>query len=116
MKPDEPLPPQVEQRERRAMFEERVRTLSVDIPDYVAKWQQLEGLVLPLGGYAIVPRFNADPFLDALIETGQGFQASGIKVQAGMERECHKNAVTLWRTGEVLAIGTGYALSGGLWR
>jgi hypothetical protein len=73
--------------------------------------------VLRDGGYAVVPRFQPDPTIDALIQDGRSFSAEHSILRPGVERECHLNSVALWRAGEAVAIGSGYALSDdGLWR
>lgn len=103
--------------ERRQIFEDRVRAIDADTPGYAEKWRTFETIVLRDGGYAVVPRFEPDPTIDVLIRAGQSFSAAHASLRPGVERECHRNSVALWRAGEALAIGTGYALSDdGLWR
>lgn len=103
--------------ERRRMFEDRVREIDARLPGYAAKWRQLESIVLTGGGYAIVPRFDPDPLIDILIDRGETYSGETVMLKPGTERECHRNSADLWRSGEAVAIGTGYALSeDGLWR
>jgi hypothetical protein len=103
--------------QRREMFESRVRAIDAGNPGYAEKWRAFESIVLKDGGYAIVPRFDPDPFIDALIERGLNYSDGLVFLKPGTERECHINSCKLWEAGEAAAIGSGYGLSeDGLWR
>ena len=61
---------------------------------------------------------SPDPLIGLLGEQGGVLPESTTSVlDLGERSDCHSNAVALWRTGEAIAIGTGYALSRDeLWR
>jgi hypothetical protein len=61
---------------------------------------------------------NRDPHLKEIVEKGERFSTKGARQMSrepGMQRfyqpnQCHWNAYALWKSGEAVAIGRGYAL------
>jgi hypothetical protein len=102
---------------RRAMFDERVESHDRQHPGYKNHWRELEAILRPIGGWAIVARPDPDPLVGDYLRAGRTFASDGVRIVSGLQRECHRNCANLWRTGDAIAIGTGYALSvDGLWR
>ncbi len=104
--------------ERRRLFERRVEEQDAQEPGYAEAWAEFRASVLCHGGTDVVPPLFPDSLLRPLIDHGSALPESVTSVlRLGQQSQCHTNAVALWRSGEAVAIGTGYALSDDqLWR
>lgn len=100
----------------RRLYRERIESQDAVHPGYAAAWGAFEALVLSHGGSLVVPPANPDPMIDVLARDGGVLSPYGIEPVAGARSDCHFNVVHLWLTGSIVAIGTGYALNGDLWR
>lgn len=98
------------------MFQERVATHDEAMPGYGEIWSGLEAILLAVGGLAVVPPGNPDPMIRVFRDQGKVQEPSSVLIVPGAAKDCHANAVGLWRARQSTAIGTGYALSGDLWR
>jgi len=108
---DDPL-----QRQRR-FFEDRVVQQDLEHPGYAAAWSEFSSTVLRNGGALVVPPRAPDPMIGMLGEQATLVVPAEVVHRTGEQSECHANVAALWRSGEVVAIGTGYALSrDSLWR
>jgi hypothetical protein len=90
---------------------QRLEYASPEQPDMLLLRQKL----LSLGGTELVvpPEFDSD--LSFVINAG--YLMPGAVVEEVLQsRACHQNVAELWRQGKLTGIGTGYALSGELWR
>lgn len=87
-------------------------------PGYAKAWAELRPRLLRHGGSEVVPPRRPDPLVELLVEQGAVVPESTACVFARGERaDCLVNTVALWRRGDAIAIGAGYALSGDLiWR
>lgn len=98
------------------LYAERVALQDRSFPGYEAAWKRFCGLVLGHGGRLVVPPLSPDPMLGFLAERARLWD-NPVAHRPLRRSECHGNAVGLWRQGDAVAIGTGYALSDdGLWR
>jgi hypothetical protein len=100
------------------MFETRVGEQDATHPGYANAWAGFRAALLRHGGRDVVPPTDPDPLIEMLGEQGAVVPESTTQVlDPGERSDCHANAVALWRKADVIAIGTGYALSGDLlWR
>jgi len=97
-----------EQQER---LTQRLEDASREQPEIILLRQKL----LSIGGTELVapPQFDSD--LPSLIN--DGYLMPGAVVEEVLQsRACHQNVAELWRQAKLSGIGTGYALSGELWR
>jgi hypothetical protein len=88
------------------------------VADYDEKsqddWRRWCRTVLGHGGDLVVPPTKLDPDLDFLLEAAVP-QSRPVK-SLELEGSCHSHVTGLWLDRDIDAVGTGYALSGGLWR
>ncbi|MEV4513657.1 hypothetical protein AB0K00_32395 [Dactylosporangium sp. NPDC049525] len=94
-------------------YQERVADWDVDggVRD---RWHALCRVVLTHGGDLVVPPMTPEPDLDLLLTSGA---PQGPVLDAPEPGgDCHDNVARLWIDGAIPAVGTGYALSEGLWR
>jgi hypothetical protein len=101
-------------REQRAFLDSRLRKAVSDQPEL----QQLNDLLLKIGGVFVVPPNRIDGDVPALLATG--FVMCGKITHRPMSpNKCHGNVAAAWRQREpdMVGIGTGYSLSPDkLWR
>ena len=97
-----------EQQER---LTQRLEDASREQPEILLLRQKL----LSIGGIELVapPEFDSD--FPSLINDGHLMPGSVVE-EFLQSRACHQNVAELWRQGKLSGIGTGYALSGELWR
>jgi len=98
---------------QRSILNSRWREATARQPELKKLLQVLLGIG---GDFVVAPPF---PDLDVEELIASGFVLGGPTVlKKGQVSKCHENAAALWpsRKYEIVAIGTGYALSGGLWR
>lgn len=69
-----------------------------------------------MAALAVVPPASSDPMLEVFTKDGTVFSLERVETVAGTRSDCHANVVALWRSGEVVALGTGYGLNGDFWR
>jgi hypothetical protein len=82
--------------------------------DFRDRWRSLCRMVLAHGGELVVPPMHPEPDLDDLLAAGA---LHGPRVESlDLGGDCHENVAKLWIEGGVDAVGTGYALTEGLWR
>jgi hypothetical protein len=106
----------VPDRDLGALYAARVAEQDRDQPGYAAAWDGLARLMLRHGGSHVVPPLQPDPLLDILVAEATEWDGPSRRVR-GDASDCHRNVAHLWRSGDAVAIGTGYALSGDeLWR
>lgn len=81
---------------------------------FADRWRALCRALLAHGGELVVPPMAPEPDLDLLLAAGvpQG-PAVAVSFPGG---DCHANVAKLWIDEEIAAVGSGYALSDGLWR
>lgn len=101
---------------RDRLFRERVAAHDQAAPGYRKIWGGLESMLLGLGGSAVVPPVDPDPMVSTFRDLGEIQRTQSVVVVPGIDGDCHTNVVRLWRSGDLTSIGTGYALSGDLWR
>jgi hypothetical protein len=103
---------------QRAFYESRVQEQDANYPGYGAKWNAFCEIVLRHDGALVVPPMQPDLMMTLIGDHGSVIPDSvRIVCRPGARSECHANAVALWRRGEAIAIGTGFALSDdSLWR
>jgi hypothetical protein len=108
---------QVERLERlRRMYEKRIDAQDVEHPGYATAWAVLRERLLQLGGKAVVPPGRPDPMIGILTAEGAEVAPKAVETVQGTRSDCHANVVDLWRSGRLVALGTGYGLNGDLWR
>jgi hypothetical protein len=95
------------------LYEGRVAGWDVD-DRFRQRWFAWCQRVLAYGGELVVPPGIPEPDLDLLVADG-ALLAPPVDV-ADLGGDCHANVAKLWIDGEIVAVGTGYALAGGLWR
>jgi hypothetical protein len=95
------------------MYRERVASWDVD-SDGRERWLALCRVVLTHGGDLVVPPMSPEPDLDRLLASGAAQGPAPAPADPG--GDCHANVARLWIDGGIAAVGTGYALSEGLWR
>jgi hypothetical protein len=100
----------------RRLFQARVESQDAEHPGYASAWATFETLLLGHGGTAVVPPGRPDPMLGIFTKEGGVVSPRTIETVDGTASDCHANVVALWRSGEVIAVGTGYGLNSGLWR
>ncbi|HJP77447.1 MAG TPA: hypothetical protein VJ914_24475 [Pseudonocardiaceae bacterium] len=66
------------------------------------------------GGDLVVPPIEPDPDLDLLLDDGTLQEAPAKSLE--LDGDCHAQVANLWLDSDIDAVGTGYALSDGLWR
>jgi hypothetical protein len=102
--------------ERGEWFDRRVAQQSWRLPGYRTAWGRFAAVVLAYGGEHVVPPMPPDMLIDVLRTHGRLWSVPARYVP-GSASECHRNAVGLWRSGQAVGLGTGYALSDdALWR
>ena len=101
---------------RKEMFAERVASHDTKLDGYAAVWSEFEAALLTFGGVAAVPPMSPDPMLKIFIAEGFLQDPRSVVVVVGDPSRCHQNAAALWRSRKALSIGTGYGLTGDLWR
>lgn len=100
----------------RTFYDARVEEHDRSHPGYREAWNELLPVVLMHGGRLVVPPASPEPLVDVLRTQGRIWRGQVLR-RPGQRSDCHRNAVRLWREGEAVALGTGYALSAdGLWR
>lgn len=77
-------------------------------------WRRWCRTVLGYGGDLVVPQVVPDPHLGLLLEGGVPQKQPATSLE--QDGNCHAHVAKLWLDREIDAVGTGYALSGGLWR
>lgn len=106
--------------QRTGRYDDRIAEHDKAQPGWAAKWAQLEGVLLQLGGDdVVVPLVLDDWFVDWVAEERTVSIGAGIPIDlvAGEHSQCHQNTATLLLNGIADTIYTGYALSeDGLWR
>jgi hypothetical protein len=95
------------------LYRQRVAGWDVD-DDRRGRWLALCRIMLAHGGDLVVPPIHPEPDLDRLLESGAPHGPAPDAPDPG--GDCHDNVARLWLDGAVPAVGTGYALSEGLWR
>ena len=97
--------------EQRGLLARRLQTASQQQPEILI----LRQILLEFGGAELVapPEFDSD--LPSLLADGYLMPGTVTEVSMG-KSACHQNVAVLWRQGALSGIGTGYALSGDLWR
>ncbi len=100
----------------RHVFQERVDAQDVEHPGYAKEWAGFQETLLRYGGVAVVPPGRPDPMLGIFTKDAEVFSPRTIETVQGTASDCHANVVALWRSGRVIALGTGYGLNGDLWR
>ena len=103
------------ERLRRAL-QERVEYLDAEHPGYATEWANFQETLLRHGGAAVVPPPSPDPMLHVFTTDGNVISPRRIEKVPGRASDCHANVVALWRSGQVVALGTGHGLNGDLWR
>ena len=103
---------------QRLMYERRLQEQDATHPGYAEAWAEFRAVVLRQGGTEVVPPRSPDPLIGLLGDRGAVvLESTNCVVNPGERSDCHANAVALWRSGDAIAIGTGYALSHDLlWR
>jgi hypothetical protein len=99
--------------EQRSILNSRWREATARQPELKKLLQVLLSID---GDFVVAPPF---PDLDVEELIASGFVLGGPPVlKRGQVSKCHENAAALWpsRKYGIVGIGTGYALSGGLWR
>lgn len=99
--------------EQRSILNRRWREATAKQPEL----KELLRLLLRIDGEFVVAPPIYDPDAEELIVSG--FVLGGpVVLKNGRVSRCHENVAALWPTRKygVVGIGTGYALSGGLWR
>src|SRR5215210_8253555 len=94
-----------------AVYAERVHDQDLAHPGYASAWEAFSSNVLQHGGVHVVPPLQPDPLIGLIDEEGGELSVASVVMRTGERSDCHANAVALWRAGEVIALGTGYALS-----
>lgn len=108
-----------QRRRERALqiYGERVAEQDRQHPGYQAAWLALRQVILQHSGEEVVPPRSPELLLEMLVQDGALTAAESVVKMPGLKSDCHNNAVALWRRGDAVAVGTGYALSDdGLWR
>ncbi|WP_327002373.1 hypothetical protein OHA72_45770 [Dactylosporangium sp. NBC_01737] len=78
------------------------------------RWLALCRVLLTHGGELVVPPMIPESDLDLLLTVGIPHGPALASSDPG--GDCHANVARLWIDDEITAVGTGYALSEGLWR
>jgi hypothetical protein len=96
------------------IYRERVAGYPDPGDEFGERWRSWCRMVLAHGGDLVVPPMHPEPDLDDLL-AGATLHGPRVEVldQGG---DCHANVAKLWIEGGVDAVGTGYALTEGLWR
>lgn len=83
-----------------------------------ALYSELETKLLTIGGKELVYMPDRPEMLRLLIDLGQVFDASRVRMVRGKKSRCHENAEALYRKGKgKYRLAYGYGLtSDGLWR
>ena len=100
---------------QRVLFADRLDGFDADDPGYRQRFEQLEEMLVALGGFAAVPHLEANRQLDELLAAGERF-GGAVAIEEGKVSSCHSNSAKLWAAGKADALATGYGLNGGLWR
>lgn len=96
------------------MYTQRVADYSNVDAGFGDRWRAWCRMLLAHGGDLVVPPMQPDPDLDDLLA---GAAAHGPRVEVvGEGGDCHGNVAKRWIDGDIATIGTGYALTEGLWR
>jgi hypothetical protein len=94
----------------------RARVAGYDVDDeFRGRWLAWCRQVLICGGELVVPPVVPEPDLDQLLLSGVR-QDPAVRESTTLQGDCHANVARLWIDGEIVAIGTGYALNEDLWR
>jgi hypothetical protein len=97
--------------EQRGLLARRLHIASQQQPEILI----LRQLLLEFGGAELVAPPELDADLASLL--ADGHLMLGTVTEVSMHKSaCHQNVAVLWRQGGLSGIGTGYALSGDLWR
>jgi hypothetical protein len=100
--------------EQKEFLERRLLKAAEEQPEL----NDLNTLLLQFGGDFLVAPRKPDPDISALLHSG--FLMRGpVTVKSMEENGCHRNIAAVWktRTPALVAVATGYSLSGdGLWR
>ena len=97
--------------EQRELLVRRLQLASQQQPEILI----LRQILLEFGGAELVAPPQLDSDLPSLL--ADGHLMPGAVTEVSMHKSaCHQNVAALWRQGGLKGIGTGYALSGDLWR
>ena len=101
----------------RDAYEARLASLDVTHHGYRAAFAEFSQVLLANGGDLVVPPGATDIMIGPVGEMGSLQSVGDLEVRPMEANNCHVNAATLWRGGEVPSVSTGYAMSEDrLWR
>ena len=98
------------------LYRQRVEDADALQPGYSLQWDKLRSIMLNRGGLTVVAPQVPEDLIDPLIKEGVFFEPADWLFVEGQPSACHRNSIALWQCGQVIAIGSGYALSDGFWR
>jgi hypothetical protein len=105
---------QDERAERLALYRARVASYP-EVPEgYAEGWSAWCRWLLRHGGSLVMPPLSPEADLEMLLAESVVTDGTAGLVR-GERNACHANVARLWARGSIEAIGTGYALCGGLW-
>jgi hypothetical protein len=97
-----------------ALYRQRVAGYREVDDEFRVRWLAWCRMVLAHGGELVVPPMHPEPDLDDLLAAST---LHGPRVESlDLGGDCHENVAKLWIEDRVDAVGTGYALTEGLWR
>lgn len=103
--------------ELKAQYDQRLEAQDATHPGYSAAFNSFGRLLLVNGGDLVVPPNEPDILIGPVSEMGVVRSVEALEVRPMSASDCHFNAASLWRAGEVPSVGTGYAMSDDqLWR
>jgi hypothetical protein len=100
-----------ERKERQQHFDSRLQSQDETHPGWKDAWLTFCHTLLEHGGAIGVPPPTPDPLLGMLQERGTVHHISRVIHIVGEQSACHRNVAALWRSGQAISTGTGYALS-----
>jgi hypothetical protein len=96
------------------LYRQRVAGYPQVDDEFRDRWRAWCRLVLTHGGDLVVPPMQPEPDLDDLLAAAT---RHGPRIEVlDLGGDCHENVAKLWTEGDIDAVGTGYALTEGLWR
>src|SRR5262245_3594299 len=96
------------------LYRQRVAGYTDVDEEFGDRWRAWCRLLLAHGGDLVVPPMHPEPDLDELLADGA---VHGPRLEfLDVGGDCHANVAKLWIDGGIDAVGTGYALTEGLWR